>query len=110
MESVLTEEQRKKLSNPHALQQGVGDWLEHYIVVRHYVAKYELQVHAYGPFRTNTQNAQVRHDDERMNRDFPKKQHRSFCNFLNQVRFHLWKMEDEMITKRAVSACCANEL
>lgn len=110
MESVLTDEQRKMLSDPHALKCGVDDWLEHYIVVRHYVAKYELQVHAYGPFRTNKQNAHVENDDERMDRDFPIKEHRSFRNFLNQVRFHLWMMEDEMITKRAASACCANEL
>ena len=111
MESVLTDDQRKILSDPHKLQYGVDDWLEHYIVVRHYVAKYELQVHAYGPFRTNNQNERdVENDDKRMDRDFPEEQHRSFRNFLNQVRFHLWKMEDQMITKRAVSACCVKEL
>lgn len=110
MESVLTDEQRKILNDPHALQHGVDDWLEHYIVVRHYVAKYELQVHAYGPFRTNAQNALVENDDKRMDRDFPVKQHRSFRHFLNQVRFHLWMMEDQLITKRAASACCASEL
>lgn len=110
MESVLTDEQRKLLSDPHALKGGVDDWLEHYIVVRHYVAKYELQVHAYGPFRTKQQNQQAEEDNQRMDRDFPEKQHRSFRNFLKQVRFYLWKMEDQMITKRALSACCANEL
>jgi len=110
MESVLTDEQRKKLSDQHALQGGVDDWLEHYIVVRHYVAKYELQVHAYGPFRTNQQDEHVENDNRRMDRDFPVKQHRSFRNFLNQVRFHLWMMEDQMITKRTMSACCASEL
>ena len=110
MKSVLTDEQRKKLSDPHELKQGIDDWLEHYIVVRHYVAKYELQVHAYGPFRTREQDTHVEHDERRMDRDFPVKQHRSFRNFLNQVRFHLWMMEDQMITKRAISACCASEL
>ena len=112
MESVLTDDQRKLLSDPHRLQHDVDDWLEHYIVVRHYVAKYELQVHAYGPFRTNNENERhdVENDDQRMDRDFPEEQHRSFRNFLNQVRFHLWMMEDQMITKRALSACCAKEL
>ena len=112
MESVLTDDQRKILSDPHRLQHDVDDWLEHYIVVRHYVAKYELQVHAYGPFRTNNENERhdVENDDQRMDRDFPEEQHRSFRNFLNQVRFHLWMMEDQMITKRALSACCAKEL
>ena len=110
MESVLTDEQRKLLSDPHKLEDGVDDWLEHYIVVRHYVAKYELQVHAYGPFRTKNQEVHVENDDERMERDFPVKQHSSFRNFLNQVRFHLWMMEDQMITNRALSACCTNEL
>ena len=110
MESVLTDEQRKLLSDPRALEDGVDDWLEHYIVVRHYVAKYELQVHAYGPFRTHKQNPQAEEDNQRMDRDFPEKRHRSFRNFLKQVRFHLWMMEDQLITKRALSACCANEV
>ena len=110
MESVLTDEQRKILTDPHKLHHGVDDWLEHYIVVRHYVAKYELQVHAYGPFRTRKQDPCVENDDKRMDRDFPVKQHRSFRNFLNQVRFYLWMMEDQMITNRAISTCCANEL
>lgn len=110
MESVLTDEQRKLLSDPRALKCGVDDWLEHYIVVRHYVAKYELQVHAYGPFRTRKQNPQAEEDNRRMERDFPEKRHRSFRNFLKQVRFHLWMMEDQMITKRALSTCCANEV
>lgn len=109
MESVLTDEQRKLLSDPRALK-CVDDWLEHYIVVRHYVAKYELQVHAYGPFRTQKQNPQAEEDNRRMERDFPEKRHRSFRNFLKQVRFHLWMMEDQMITKRALSTCCANEV
>lgn len=110
MESTLTAEHHKKLSDPRKLRQSADDWLEHYIVVRHYVAKYELQVHAYGPFRTQTQNDEAEHDKSRMERDFPMDQHSSFHNFLNQVRFHLWMMEDEMIEKRALSACCEKEL
>ena len=52
MEDILTQEQHKKLSDPRKLiTDGVDDWLEQFIVLRHYVAKYELQVHAYGPFR-----------------------------------------------------------
>ena len=110
MESCLTPEYRKILSDPRTLEYSLDDWLEHYIVVRHYVAKYELQVHAYGPFRTNKQDRQAHNDNHRMERDFPMEKHSSFRNFLNQVRFHLWTMEDEMITKRAVSACCANQV
>ena len=116
MESTLTDDHRKILSDPRTLKYSADDWLEHYIVVRHYVAKYELQVHAYGPFRIEKQDSKhhtdhiVQRDDERMERDFPMKRHKSFRNFLSQVRFHLWMMEDEMITKRALSACCENEL
>ena len=110
METALTAEHHEKLSDPHKLIQGLDDWLVHYIVVRHYVAKYELQVHAYGPFRTQKQNTKAEHDERRMERDFPMEQHASFRNFLRQVRFHLWMMEDEMIERRAVSACCAKEL
>lgn len=110
MESVLTDDHRKILSDPRTFKYSVDDWLEHYIVVRHYVAKYELQVHAYGPFRTDKQDRHAQNDKKRMDRDFPEKHHSSFRNFLNQVRFHLWMMEDEMITKRAVSACCEKEV
>ena len=111
MESTLTAEQKEKLSDPQKLdRQNVDDWLEHYIVVQHYVAKYELQVHAYGPFRTNSQNTEAEHDDSRMDRDFPVKQYTSFRNFLKEVRFHLWMMEDELIEKRALSNCCEKEL
>lgn len=114
MESVLTDDQRKILSDPRTFKYSVDDhrddWLEHFIVVRHYVAKYELQVHAYGPFRTDKQDMHAQNDNKRMDRDFPEKHHSSFRNFLNQVRFHLWMMEDEMITKRALSACCEMEV
>ena len=110
MESTLTERHRQILSDPRTLKCSADDWLKHYIVVRHYVAKYELQVHAYGPFRTDKQDPAAQDDNERMNRDFPIDKHSSFQNFLRQARFHLWLMEDEMITKRAISACCELEV
>ena len=111
MEDILTEEQHKQLSDPRLLMTDrVDDWLEQFIVLRHYIAKYELQVHAYGPFRTNKQNDEVELDDARMDRDFPEKHHKSFRNFLKEMRFHLWMMEDEFIEKRALSNCCEKEL
>lgn len=110
MESTLTDRQRKILTDPRTIHYCADDWLKHYIVLRHYVAKYELQVHAYGPFRSGKENKEALHDDVRMDRDFPLAKHSSFRNFLQQVRFHLWLMEDEFITKRAISACCAKEI
>ena len=110
MESTLTVRQRKILTDPRTIHYCADDWLKHYIVLRHYVAKYELQVHAYGPFRSGKENKEAFHDDVRMERDFPLAKHSSFRNFLQQVRFHLWLMEDEFITKRAISACCAKEI
>ena len=111
MEDILTEEQHKQLSDPRKLMTDrVDDWLEQFIVLRHYVAKYELQVHAYGPFRTDKQDAEAELDDARMDRDFPEKHHESFRNFLKEMRFHLWMMEDEFIERRALSNCCEREL
>ena len=111
MEDILTEEQHKQLSDPRKLMTDrVDDWLEQFIVLQHYVAKYELQVHAYGPFRTDKQDAEVELDDARMNRDFPGKRHKGFRNFLKEMRFHLWMMEDEFIERRALSNCCEKEL
>ena len=83
MEDTLTQEQHKKLSDPSKLSKDVvDDWLEQFIVLRHYVAKYELQVHAYGPFRIDKQNAEVELDGARMERDFPGKcRHKGFRNF-----------------------------
>ena len=107
---MLTPEHHAKLKDPRKLKHDLDDWLEHYIVVRHYVAKYELQIHAYGPFRTDKQNIEAERDDTRMRRDFPENHHTSFLNFLKEVRFNLWIMEDEMIERRAVSACCEMEL
>lgn len=110
MEDTLTDYHHDLLNDPPKLKHHCDDWLEHFIVVRHYVAKYELQVHAYGPFRTNQQNEQAECDDRRMERDFPMKHHSSFRSFLSEVRFHLWLMEDELIERRARSACCENEV
>ena len=111
MEDTLTQEQQKKLSDPSKLKDGVNDWLKQFIVLRHDVAKYELQVHAYGPFRTDKQNAEVELDDARMERDFPEKcWHKGFRNFLKEMRFHLWMMEDEFIERRALSNCCKKKL
>lgn len=110
MESTLTDRQRKILTDPRTIHYSADDWLKHYIVVRHYVAKYELQVHAYGPFRTGRDNRDAPYDNNRMERDFPLTKYSSFRNFLQQVRFHLWLMEDEFITKRAISACCEKEI
>ena len=111
MEDILTQEQHKKLSNPRKLMMdGVDDWLEQFIVLRHYVAKYELQVHAYGPFRTDKQEAEAELDDVRMDRDFPLRHHESFQKFLKEMRFHLWMMEDEFIERRAQSNCFDREL
>ena len=111
MEDTLTQEQHKKLSDPRKLvKDGVDDWLEQFIVLRHYVAKYELQVHAYGPFRTNKQNAEVELDDARRDRDFPPENHKGFQKFLKEIRFHLWMMEDEFVERRALSNCCEKKL
>ena len=110
MDSTLTDEQKEKLSDPRKLLHERDDWLQHYIVVRHYIAKYELQVHAYGPFRTNKESNEAECDDRRMQRDFPMKKHASFRNFLSEVRFNLWMMEDNIIERRTLSACCAKEL
>lgn len=110
MEETLTEDHHKLLKDPLQLSKTSDDWLEHYVVLRHYVAKYELQVHAYGPFRTNEQNDKAEDDNRRMERDFPKSKHRAFRKFLNEVRFHLWMMEDEMMERRALCICCENEV
>lgn len=110
MEETLTEDHHKLLKDPLQLSKTSDDWLEHYVVLRHYVAKYELQVHAYGPFRTNEQNDKAKDDNRRMERDFPKSKHRAFRKFLNEVRFHLWMMEDEMMERRALCICCENEV
>lgn len=110
MDSTLTAEQKEKLRDPRKLLPTRDDWLQHYIVVRHYIAKYELQVHAYGPFRTREQGHEAERDDRRMQRDFPMKKHASFRNFLCEVRFYLWMMEDNIIERRTLSACCAKEL
>ena len=116
MEDTLTQEQHKKLSDPCKLiKDGVhDDLLKQFIVLRHYVAKYELQVHAYGPFRTAKKNAElevnVELDDARRDRDFPPENHKGFQKFLKEIRFHLWLMEDEFIEKRALSNCCEKEL
>ena len=110
MEETLTEDHHKLLKDPLKLKEISDDWLEHYVVLRHYVAKYELQVHAYGPFRTNEQNDKAEDDNRRMERDFPKSKHRTFRKFLNEVRFHLWMMEDEMMERRALCICCENEV
>ena len=100
------------LANPRTLRHGADKWLKQFIIVRHYVAKYELQVHAYGPFRTQKQDLEVQHDNERLERDFPGKKHRAFQNFLKEVRFHLWMMEDDMITNRhrGFSPYCRKEM
>ena len=119
MEDTLTQEQHKKLSDPRKLiKDGVDhdDWLKQFIVLRHYVAKYELQVHAYGPFRTVKQKEEavvmqeVKLDDARRDRDFPPENHKGFQKFLKEIRFHLWLMEDEFIEKRALSKCCEKKL
>lgn len=110
MEETLTEDHHELLKDPLQLSKTKDDWLEHYVVLRHYVAKYELQVHAYGPFRTNEQNDKAKDDNRRMERDFPKSKHRAFRKFLNEVRFHLWMMEDEMMERRALCICCENEV
>ena len=109
---TLTQEQKAILQEPSLLRgyQAIHPALEQYIVLRHYVAKYELQLHAYGPFRTTRDEKEVLLDNRRMERDFSSQRHGSFQNFLKQVRFYLWMMEDDMIERRAVSACCDEEL
>lgn len=112
MESILTDRHYKLLRHPQTLKDNTDEWLKHYILVRHHVTKYELQVHAYGPFRTQKQNKLVHYDNERMERDFPLKQHKAFRNFLKEVRFHLWMTEDDIIADRArgFSPYCRKEL
>ncbi|XP_078366136.1 uncharacterized protein LOC144650355 isoform X2 [Oculina patagonica] len=112
MESILTDRHYRLLRHPQTLQDSTDEWLKHYILVRHHVAKYELQVHAYGPFRTQNNDQLVHYDNERMERDFPLKQHKAFRNFLKEVRFHLWMTEDDLIANRArgFSPYCRKEL
>ena len=100
MESLLTERHYEMLENPRTLQHDADEWLKDFIIVRHYVAKYELQVYAYGPFRTQQQENEVKDDNARKEREFPINKHGAFHNFLEEVRFHLWMMEDDMITNR----------
>jgi hypothetical protein len=111
MKHALTTHQRKLLNSPILLRgykkNGRTDpFLEHFIVLRHYVAQYILQVYAYGPFRLENDNHQAELDDVRMRRDFGDNE--SFINFLHQVRFSLWRMEDDLIEKRMLSPCCNN--
>lgn len=105
MKLALTDKQKAAVQDPQVLSTPppglYSAFLERYIILQHFIAKYELQVHAYGPFRRNTDddNTLAREDNERMERDFTDED--SFKHFLMQVRLQLWMMEDDFINKEA---------
>jgi len=115
MKYALSPHQQKVLTEPallrHRHRHGHNDpFLQHFVTLRHHVAQYQLQVLAYGPFRTNDQSGeeQATMDNRRMVKDFGKNP--TFLNFLRQVRFSLWKMEDDILNKRQLSGCCESQI
>ena len=96
MDPILNEQERAAIAAPD--EENTQDSLvKHYIFLQHYIAKYELQVHAYGPFRTNKDDHLAEKDNERLLRDFPHDD--SFRKFIKQIRFRLWLMEDQLVKR-----------
>ena len=93
IELGLSKELKEGLKDPEFLKDETcfTPSLKYYVCLRHRLAKYRIQVNAYGPFTRKEAKDQVQLDHKKMKNDFPHDP--SFRRFLEEVRSHFSEME-----------------
>ena len=94
MERGLTQKQKENLKDPAFLQNKdlFTKELQQYVLLRHRLTKYKVQVEAYGPFTPREKvPGNLEYNDAVMMNDFPE--NAAFRMFLDEARSHFAEME-----------------
>ena len=106
LERGIPKEQRERLKDPAFLENDkqFSHELQFYVFLRHRLAKYNIQVAAYGPFTPRETGSENPHsdcplsvNDRLMENDFPDDL--AFKKFLKEARVHFAEMEYRFVQK-----------
>ena len=98
IERCLSSEQKEGIKDHNFLKdpEKFTPLLQYYVLLRHRLTKYRIQVHAYGPFTPKGGGNPVP-DNMRMENDFPDNP--SFRIFLDEIRSLFAEMEWKFINE-----------
>ena len=101
LERGIPKKQRERLKDPAFLRDDkkFSHELQFYVLLRHRLAKYKIQVAAYGPFtpRETGSDGVLSANDRLMENDFPDDP--AFKKFLEEARAHFAEMEYRFVQK-----------
>ena len=99
IERGLSKKQKQRLKDPAFLGDRKNQFtheMQVYVLLRHRLTKYKVQVEAYGPF-TPKDHGNLEYNDVSMTNDFPDNP--AFIMFLEEVRAHFAEMEYRFVQK-----------